>query len=166
MLNSLFYLVNCNQGKFKSEKQAKFFMDKYDGLFSISQTYYKNNYSWDFSFNEDGIQLVTKTTAKAGVTVYWENTPEHFAKLAKKAEAKEIAKKDEAIIHFNSCYAYTKPILDQLFKEYDILSNDKLMKENNLSDSLVEHLKKEKQKRINNEMSLYQEAIKWTVKYI
>ena len=32
-------------------------------------------------------------------------------------------------------------------KEYDILSNDKLMKENNFPDSLVEHLKKEKTKK-------------------
>lgn len=165
MLNSLFNLVNYNQGKFKSEKQAKYFMDLYDGLYSINKTHYNSSYSWDFSFNEEGIQLVTKTTVKGGTVIHWENTPEHLAMLDKKAKAQEESNREEAIRHFNNCYNHTNEVLDQLFKEYKILNNQELMAQNNISDDLFRSLKESNKEKINKEMTYYQEAIEWTLVY-
>jgi len=78
---TLYGLKDYNDGKFKSEKQAKFILSKAHDLdgekfFSTQGSMYKNQFRIDFYLDDIGITRVEKTTNKGGTVIQWERSAE------------------------------------------------------------------------------------------
>lgn len=168
MLTSFFNLIKTNEGKFKSEKQALFFMDRYDGLYSINETFYRNPISWDVSFDITGVQKITKTTIKGGSVVYWENTQEHLDMLKEKEAAKFESGKVEAKDHLDNCAKYSTEIINSLYSDYIKFEDEKNLQRiiDVLGYDKFNEIKQGIKDKINKEMENFQEAIKWTHKFL
>lgn len=91
---SLFGLIKSNDGKFKSEKQANFFLSRtkdtenilhYTQRLSFGTSAKANpSVQWTFELDKVGITKVTKSTKVGGTSIYWERTEKHS--LANKSE--------------------------------------------------------------------------------
>lgn len=78
---TLYGLKDYNDGKFKSEKQARFILSNAHDLdgekfFSTQGSMYKNQYRIDFYLDDIGITRVEKTTNKGGTAIQWERPAE------------------------------------------------------------------------------------------
>jgi len=94
---SLFSLAKNNNGKFKSVAQAKYILSiaSPNKMLAASNNVYGNNYTFFFSFDDEGITLIEKDTKKNS-SVYWERMDEtafwaeYNAAQVAKAERKEL----------------------------------------------------------------------------
>jgi hypothetical protein len=127
---SLFGLIKSNDGKFKSEKQANFFLSKTkdtENILHYTQrlsfgTSAKANASvqWTFELDKVGITKVTKSTKVGGISIYWERTEKHI--LANKSE--KIKKLKSQIEMFKEVVKSETDKLVQVSSELDKTKQD------------------------------------------
>lgn len=166
IITSLFSLVKYNRGQFKSEKQAAYLLKAFDaGVYVSRQSLTFGEYEgrtnrntatieWAFYANAHGITKIEKTTSK-GTLVYWEATPEQFAK----EDAKAAIRKQERIEEVKGVFEFTMQGINSMLADIDsaqqpaaikILSQEKV-------DAIVTSLKV----KINQYLSDYQE---WAIR--
>lgn len=146
MLKSIFGLTKTNQGKFKSDKQKAFMLAK-----AIGYVYQERQVlqfgeatsafvEWTVVLSDHGVERIVKTTSKAQI-VWWENTPEHLAKVAKEQNERNASKLEDLKIFYKEANEQLEAfkIKNKTFLDnFDVLIE---VKENILKDA-PEEMKK------------------------
>ena len=165
ILSSFLGLAKNNDGFFKSEKQAKFLLARTDGgVYAINQVLTFGEYdgrtkrntaeiSWTVYCDAQGVTKIEKYTAKQGLSVYWERTPE-FIKVAADRKAKER----KALVEFaaDRIATYAEAI-EEAKDTYDLVMSEKMQV---LKPEKVKALQAKYKNALNSLMAEYQEWVK------